>query len=319
MKQKKIPVYFFYTESMFGRISSLIKLLVEKHYNAVIVHHEGIGIYTFYLILTYLFKNIRFIKYLHCSFEDKYFYQGNKLRDWLNYKILKKTLNRSEHLIAVSEFVKRSYCSEFGCKEAKVSVIYNGIRLTKDVKYTSSKVQSGEICLLYIGRLIEVKGVRQLLHAVEKLKNRRKIVELDIVGEGPQREELEWLSKELGLESNVHFHGQQLNKQDFYDKADIFVYPSIWQEAFGISIVEAMEQGKLCVASCSGGIPEIIEDKKEGLLCKSDDVGSLTEMLDKAIDLCRTEAYTVLTCAARRKARQFDIEKMIEKLQEVCS
>lgn len=318
MRQKKVPVYFFYTKNIVVRLFSLIKLVKEKKYDSIIVHHEGLGIYTFYLVLTFLFRKQKFIKYLHCSFEDKYFYQGNKVKDWLNYQVLKMAMERSTQMIAVSEFVKKSYCDEFGCEEGKVSVIYNGIQIPEVEQYGAPKQAVEKFRLLYIGRLVEVKGIRVLLRAIKILQDKDIHVELDILGEGPQREEFEKLSKEWKIENRVCFHGQQLQKQKYYDTANVFVYPSIWQEAFGISIVEAMAQGKICVASMSGGIPEIIEDGKDGFLFPIADAKALAEIVQSIIQLHKEQKENAIMNAAKQKAREFDINKMIEKLQVVC-
>lgn len=317
MQQKNVPVYFFYMKNTGARLISLIRLVKEKQYDTVIVHHEGIGIYAFYLMLTYLFKKTKFVKYLHCSFEDKYFYQGNKVKDWLSYQTLKMTLKRSVHMIAVSEFVKYSYCDEFHCDNGRVTVIYNGIRVPRrrDVVNPEQKVR--KFRLLYIGRLVEVKGIRVLLEAIKILREKDLTVELDILGEGPQREEFEKLSKVWEIDDRVYFHGQQLEKQEFYDRADVFVYPSVWQEAFGISIVEAMAQGKICVASMSGGIPEIIEDEKDGFLFPIADAERLAGTIQNIICMDDSQRQKIIE-AAKQKAVQFDIYKMIEKLQEVC-
>lgn len=319
MRKKNQPVYFFFEKSLLGRIAGLIKLVKEEQYDAIIVHHEGIGIYSFYLILNLLFKKIKFIKYLHCSFEEEYFYEGRKVKDLLNYNILKQVLKCSEHLIAVSEFVKKSYCKEFHCNTDKVSVIYNGIRFFENAEpVVEKREKSDEIRLLYIGRLIEVKGVKLLLCAMRELIESGEKVRLTILGDGPQYEEYAQLADELGIKENVYFKGYQLDKKSYYQQADIFVYPSIWQEAFGISIVESLAQGMICVASASGGIPEIIEDNVDGFLFERGSADSLTEKLLLAAKTCHSVQYETMVEAAKRKARSFCVNKMIDKLQKIC-
>lgn len=319
MKYKNIPVYFFYKDNLIDRIQKLFWLVKRKRYDVIIVHHEGIGIYAFYLMLLYCFKKIKFVKYLHCSFEEKYFYQGNKVKDKINYFILKKTLMKSHCIVAVSEFVKQSYCREFACGEDKVKVIYNGIRIQQNVNKTS-KMQLNDmpVGLLYIGRLIEVKGIHILLEAMKKLINQGENVELNILGDGPLRSEYEQLSKKLGIEGKVHFQGYVMDKQMFYENAMIFVYPSICQEAFGISLVEALEQGMLCVASDAGGIPEIIEDGRDGFLFQNGDSDDLAEALRRAINSSRSPAYGEMCEKAIQKSQRFDINETVNNLQKLC-
>ena len=319
MKQKNTPVYFFYKKNLLVRIYKLLRLVKSKQYDIVIVHHEGIGIYLFYLMLLYSFKRIRFVKYLHCSFEDKYFYQGNRLKDKMNYDILKKVLYKSHSIVAVSEYVKQSYCKEFRCDKDKVKVIYNGIRvLQNENEEDNLQLRDETVRILYIGRLIEVKGVHILLHAMKKLIDRGQNVELDILGDGPMRFKYEQLSQKLGIGEKIHFQGYTLDKQIFYKRARIFVYPSIWQEAFGISIVEALAQGMICVVSNVGGIPEIINDGRDGFLFQKGDSDKLMEALFKAINLSKSPDYRKMAEEAKKKSQRFDINKTINDLQELC-
>lgn len=319
MKQKNVPVYFLYKYSLYARISKVFEIVKREKYDVIIVHHEGNGIYIFYLMLLYYFKKIKFVKYLHCSFEEKYFYQGKKVKDTLKYFILKRTLLKSHCMVAVSEFVKQSYCKEFACSKDKVKVIYNGIRCQRNVsKADKIQIKGMPVRLLYIGRLIEVKGVHILLRAMKKLIDQGENVELNILGDGSMRSEYERLSKELKIEEKVHFQGYVMDKQMFYENATIFIYPSVWQEAFGISIVEALAQGMICVASDAGGIPEIIDDGSDGFLFHNGDSADLAEVLLKAINCSKGPAYEEMREKAIQKSQQFDIYKTINDLQKIC-
>lgn len=318
MQKEEVPVYLYYKKNIVSRIWQLFKLAKGKKYDIVIVHHEGMGIYFFYLMLMHFFKNAKFIKYLHCSFEEKYFYENNVLKDWLNYRFLREALLKSDCAIAVSEFVKKSYCNEFNYDEDKIKVVYNGIELINNNKNFCKREKNTKIKLLYIGRLVEVKGIRHLLYAVQKLIKIEGEIHLEILGDGSERNVYEQLVKELQIEDYVCFYGYQLRKQTFYDDAQIFVYPSVWQEAFGISIVEALAQGMICVASDIGGIPEIITDATDGFLFESSNVESLTETLVKAINLYKCEIKREeMIRAAKERAKAFDIDKTINDLQKI--
>ena len=309
-------VYRLYASNMAIRLLKLLLLVRRNKYDVVIVHHEGIGIYLFYVILTCFFRKCRYIKYLHCSFEKEYFYQGIKWKDRLIYFILKTAISRSDLLIAVSGFVKSTYLEEFKCDPDKMKVIYNGIRLNQQFEPTDKTVKEDEpVRLLYIGRLIEVKGVRLLLYAMKKLVDEGENIELELLGDGPQREEYEQIVQEQGLGERVFFRGYQLDKESYYSVTQIFVYPSIWQEAFGISIVEAMAHGMLCVASRSGGIPEIIDHEVDGLLFETGNEVGLVGVLQEAAKVCRSESWQVYVNNARKKAQRFNIKNMIDVLE----
>ncbi len=317
MRENNIPVYSYYEENVLIRMNRLFSLVKRKQYEVVIVHHEGTGIYLFYLMLLYCFRKIKFIKYLHCSFEGEYFYQGKVLKDKIDYFFLKKVLKKSDGIVAVSEYVKRSYYENFVHNTDKIKVIYNGIRITQKTGETfKGQVKDEPLQFLYIGRLVEVKGIHLLLYAMKDLIAFGKNVKLDILGDGPLRFEYEELTRNLGLTEKVHFYGYRLDKQEFFDRAHVFIYPSIWQEAFGISIVEALSQGILCVASDGGGIPEIISDGKDGFLFQRGNRRQLTEVLLKAISCYESPKYQEITEAARRKSCQFDIYKTIGNLDK---
>lgn len=316
MQADGTPVYLLFQDKLPVRICKLWKLVKKQKYDIVIVHHEGIGIYAFYLMLTYCFPKIKYIKYLHCSFEKEYFYQGNRWKDSLNHFMLQKALFRSDRAIAVSEFVKKSYCKEFDYDAESVKVVYNGIRKQEISLSVKEKVKRDEkIGLLYIGRLVEVKGVHLLLHAVQKLAEKGEDIYLEILGDGPKRADYEQLAKELHISEIVFFRGNQLDKQPFFDRTQIFVYPSVWQEAFGISIVEALAQGMICVAADAGGIPEIIEDGKDGFLFERNCVKALTQVLWLAIETNNCSRKGLMIEAAKQKADQFEISKTLKALE----
>ena len=316
MEQEQVRIHRMYEKAVSRRVLSLAKLVKREKYDVVIVHHEGTGIYAFYLILIFLFCKVRFIKYLHCSFERDYLHGKTEKKRKINYIMLGWTLKYSDQAVAVSEFVKESYCREFGCDPFRIKVIYNGIQTPESGRYSLNTGNLKKI--LYVGRLVEVKGVRVLVYALKNLLEDGEEAELDILGDGVQKEEFIQLANQLGIGNSVHFRGKILEKQRYFDETDIFVYPPIWEEAFGISIIEAMAHRKLCIASRSGGIPEIISDGKDGLLFEKGSIEDLTRVLKKAIHLCGTPEYDRMTEAGRKKAEQFDIKSMVRQLENLC-
>ena len=318
MAQKNV-VYRYYLKNIFIRLLMLWNLVRKQKYDIVVVHHEGIGIYCFYLMLCRCFKNMFFIKYLHCSYEKESFYTGNKFKDRLNYQVLKKTLLKSSHLIAVSEFVKNSYQLEFGFNEDKISVIYNGIYQRSSNSSTNiSTIDENNTRLLFIGRLVELKGLHILLRAIKKLQECGTNLELEVLGDGILRSEYEQMIQELGIQ-NIYFRGYQIDKEKYFASTQIYVCPSICEEAFGISIVEAQAAGLICVASRVGGIPEIISNGKNGFLFEKGNVDDLTNTLQNAIEMCESSKYDEMQKAARENAERFSIQQTVDSLHEICS
>lgn len=318
MKKEGLKTYDYSELSRSLKLNGLKQLVSKNRYDAIVVHHEGVGIYHLYLKLMKKFKGPQYIKYLHCSYEEKFFSTGNKIKDMLHYKLLGDCLKRSDAVIAVSEYTKRSYVEEFGIPSDKIKVVYNGIEMPRENEVVTSDKEK-ETGLLYIGRLVDVKGVDVLIGALGILagESRTGNIHLDILGDGPARASLEQKSREKGLTDTVTFHGVVLEKDSFFRKAQIFVYPPVWQEAFGISIIEAMSWGLLCVASRVGGIPEIITDESQGILFEAGNAKALAHALEKAIDIAGSEKASEFISASKQRAASFSIEKSIEGLERL--
>lgn len=132
---------------------------------------------------------------------------------------------------------------------------------------------------LYIGRLVEEKGVHYLLEAMKDLP---KNIEVHIVGTGKDENKLKNLAIEYNLD-NVKFLGFK-NREEIkeeYQNCIALIVPSNWFEIFGMINIEAFINGKPVIASNIGGIPEIVEDNKTGLLFEPGNVEQLKECILK--------------------------------------
>ncbi|HKR07657.1 MAG TPA: glycosyltransferase [Gemmatimonadaceae bacterium] len=132
--------------------------------------------------------------------------------------------------------------------------------------------------LLFVGRLNSQKGVDHLLYALSEMKTK---ASLDIVGDGPDREDLVGLARELGLTPRVRWHGQvpQTELPELYRQAAAVVVPSV-DEGLGLSAVEALLCETPVVAFDSGGLRDVIQHEKTGLLVQPGDRASLAKTLD---------------------------------------
>lgn len=131
---------------------------------------------------------------------------------------------------------------------------------------------SGTNMILYVGRLIDWKGVHVLISAMKNVSQIVKTARLVIVGDGPRRENLISQVKKLDLEEIVTFAGEVPDAilQDYYARAAVFVLPSTTvnnqTEGLGVVLLEAMAAGVPVIGSNAGGIPDIIQDGINGLL-----------------------------------------------------
>lgn len=145
--------------------------------------------------------------------------------------------------------------------------------------------------VLFVGRLVRRKGVDDLLHAFAEVRSRIADAKLVIVGDGPERENLERMVAELGLSGAVRFtgmlRGERLHEE--YENCDVFVLPSkavqedAASEGLGLTLIEAAMHGKPLVGTTHGGIPEVIQDGVNGLLVPPNDSHLLAEALTRLV------------------------------------
>ena len=192
-----------------------------------------------------------------------------------NKYLLDKILSYADVLISPSEY----YINEsrvLGKYQDKIVVIPNGINVDDfDIGY--SKIECREKLglpldneiILFLGGLNPHKGPDVLLKAIPKIIKVIPSATFVFVGCGIMREELEKLSKKLGVEKNVRFAGfvEEDTKPLYYRAADVFCLPSVMKhEIFGIVNLEAMACGVPIVASKIGGVPDVVKDGENGLL-----------------------------------------------------
>lgn len=235
---------------------------------------------------------------------------GNRflaLRRWL----IQKSLQRADTVVAISHSVKDSLVQRYRVSADKIEVIYNGVDVKRMAACPHEHHEPAEI--VYVGRLIEDKGVQVILKALSHLPSDAPW-HFSIVGDGSYREELEKMTRELNLHNRVRFLGTCRNIPEILAKSDVFVHAPIWEEGFGITIVEAMAAGLLCICAKSGAIPEIIQDGMDGFLFEKGNSAELAGALQKCIREYDTDEMMRIRAAAVEKAKHFSIEAFAEQL-----
>jgi glycosyltransferase involved in cell wall biosynthesis len=174
--------------------------------------------------------------------------------------------------------------------------------------------------LLFVGRLVERKGVHVLLEALARLPDR---IRLDIVGDGPERERLKALAQRLGISGRVAFHGFAPDEmlRALLGWCDALVLPAVVDakgdvEGLGVVLLEAMSFGKPVIASAAGGITDIVRDGENGLLVPPADPAALARAIDSLAGDPET-ARRFGSAAREDVARRFSWDAILDRLVEL--
>ncbi|MEO8288304.1 MAG: glycosyltransferase [Chloroflexota bacterium] len=205
----------------------------------------------------------------------------------------------------------------------RIDVLYNGVDTAQFAQeYSREEVRAelgidpGATVIGIVGRLSEEKGgVDNLIRAVGRLHVANPDLRLLIVGDGPLRSSLETVAAAGAAPGVVHFAGTRTDVARLLGAMDMFVLPSL-NEALPIVLLEAMAAGLPVVATGVGGVPEIVEDGKTGLLVPPGDQQALQAAIARLLD----NPLLGKQLAAAGKANialNFTIEKMVERLESL--
>jgi glycosyltransferase involved in cell wall biosynthesis len=197
---------------------------------------------------------------------------------------------RADHLVAVSEFVRRALVCDARVAEERVSVVTNALDPAR-FRPAAAPAAAGEE-VLFVGRLAAEKGLDVLIAAVGQLLRARPSAALAVVGpaaggteRGAYARRCERLVRRLGLDGRVRFAGGVPNPElpELMRRCRVLAVPSVWGEPCGVVVLEGQASGATVVASRAGGIPELIEHGVTGLLCAPGDPGALAAALERAL------------------------------------
>lgn len=187
---------------------------------------------------------------------------------------------------------------------------------------SSLRHSSSGATVLFVGRLVERKGVAHLIEALGQLEDQRR-TQLVVVGEGPERPRLEARARELGLSDRVVFRGRisDAELRRAYESADVFVLPAILDsrgdtEGLGVVLLEAMNYGVPVIASRAGGIVDIVVDGETGVLVPPGDAPALAGAVQKVLaDPAR--ARELGEAGRRHLAEQFSWDAILARFEAV--
>jgi len=226
-----------------------------------------------------------FLKFLECFWKEKKISKIKKNFLTLNpffatyvyfrFKRRKNSLKKVDFFIAISNFMKNLLLRE-KISEEKIAVVPNPVELEKFLKLKPRKRKIPKI--LYLGAYEGFKGPQILLKALKEIKENFRA---NFYGSGSLEKwmknfvERNNLSKKIKINEKVSYE----KIPSLYEEHDIIVFPSLWSEPFGRVLVEGMASGKVIIASKIGGIPEVVEDRKNGFLFQPGNVSELSQLI----------------------------------------
>ncbi len=246
------------------------------------------------------------------------------LKNWIKKSLIKD----AQQIIAVSEKNSELLCKLYPEMKSKIITIHNGIDTTRfesqllsfsvsdreQYRKETFKTDGETPIITCIAELHPRKGIRYVLEAVRELVAQKENIKLILVGSGEEKETYEKYIRDHELEEYVELLGRRHDIPQILKSSDIFVLPSL-NEAFGLVLLEAMMAKLPIVATNNGGIPEIIEDGKNGILVPPKDSRAIAEAIQKllaSVSIRKTIAEKNYTDVRKK----FEVKDMVKKTEE---
>ncbi|MGB8004892.1 MAG: glycosyltransferase family 4 protein, partial [Gaiellaceae bacterium] len=215
---------------------------------------------------------------------------------------------KASKVIAITAALARFQVERVGLPAEKVEVIHYGL---DDVPAAwgsnpPAGVGPGSRVLLAVSRLEPQKGIDVAIRALPEIRRRHPEAVLVVLGEGPQRAELEALAHELDVP--VLLPGRVPDVTAWLGRADLLVHPARW-EGFGLALLEAMLASLPVVATNVSSIPEIVADGETGLLVAPDDAPALAAAVSRVLD----DSGDYGTRGRSRALARFSVERMVDR------
>ncbi len=184
----------------------------------------------------------------------------------------------------------KSYLEALGASADKISIAINTVDTefyrTESVKCRTHRPKQDPKVLIFLGNLARGKRLDLVFRAIKLLSKERVDFVLWLVGEGPERQNLEELAKKLGISEIVHFKGftQKPEIPRLLGEADCFLFPSEY-DVWGLAVVEAMAAGLPCMSSVrAGATDDLIDDGVTGFMVDFEDSQAVAEKIGWVLD-----------------------------------
>jgi len=228
------------------------------------------------------------------------------------------SINQSDGITAVSKDLKKDTYQHFNVTK-DIEVIPNFIDLKRFKKqkkdhFKKAICPNDEKLIVHTSNFRKVKRVDDVLKIFTEI-NKTVPSKLLLVGDGPERNNIELLCRELSICGDVRFLGKLDAVEEVLSVSDLFIMPSE-KESFGLAALEAMACEVPVISSNAGGLPELNVDGTTGFLC---DIGDIEAMTQKALFILSEENLEVFKRNALARAKEFDIENILPRYETYYS
>lgn len=292
---------------------ALKRLTVRRHFDLIHAHSPTVAATT-----RMLFPGRTRVRLVYTEHGPWHHYRAR------TYVPNMSTFWRNDHVFAVSEHVRRSirYPPPFSrVRMPKVETLYHGLDMAAVEGWQDADgvreefgIDAGATLIGTIANFRPQKRHFILLEVADLVRRRIPSVRFLFVGQGPLEDAVKKRASQMGLEDVVVFAGFRSDVPRVLAALDVFALSSGW-EGLSIALLEAMARGLPAVATRAGGVPEVIEDGRNGLLVPLNDPQSMAEEIVRVVEN-RSLAET-LGAEARLRARRFNIIDAVRREEAV--
>jgi glycosyltransferase involved in cell wall biosynthesis len=253
-----------------------------------IVHLHFIDGWSGYPWLAKLYNVKTILMTDHNSRSPGYVAEHPKLWKLLLHRIVHSPITKC---ICVSKYIQNCVISEGIIPEQKVLLIYNGVDIDRATNGNAQRsnfrkrhfISDEDILVLQVSWLIPEKGIDDFILAAQQVTKTTKSIRFIIAGNGSRQNDYQLLTKKINIDNMVSFIGVVNDPlgEGLFAACDIFCQVSRWEEAFGLTIAEAMAAARPVIGTRVGGIPELVQDEETGCLVKRGDSNGLAIAIEK--------------------------------------
>ncbi len=228
----------------------------------------------------------------------------------------RRMIRHRDRLIAVGNDVRRALIANEGLPAERVEVIYNGVdlepydrvRKTREAMRRELGVALEKFVIVQVARLDYLKDHRTAVRAVELLRSTRPNAMLLLVGEGPEREEIEMEIRTRNMSGHVRLLGARSDVPQLLGAADAMLLTSI-SEGFPLALIEGMAAGLPIVATDVGGVQEVLKADETGFMARAGNEREIASQLESLMDDSSLRAR--LGAAGKRRSRELFSEPVM--------